>query len=142
MACAEFIAENLSLLDWKITVKALPWEDYLSALSAGDFDLYYGEVRLTADWDITSLIGTGGSLNYGGYTNTVTDGLLQSFASSGDRAYAARQLCAHLLTTAPIAPICFQQDILLTHDGVVSGMTPTVTSIFSGLENWTIQLAQ
>lgn len=142
VACAEFIAENLSLLDWKITVKALPWEEYLSALSAGDFDLYYGEVRLTADWDITSLIGTGGSLNYGGYTNTVTDGLLQSFASSGDRAYAARQLCAHLLTTAPIAPICFQQDILLTHDGVVSGMTPTVTSIFSGLENWTIQLAQ
>ena len=142
VACAEFIAENLSLLDWKITVKALPWEEYLSALSAGDFDLYYGEVRLTADWDITSLIGTGGSLNYGGYTNTVTDGLLQSFAASGDRAYAARQLCAHLLTTAPIAPICFQQDILLTHDGVVSGMTPTVTSIFSGLENWAIQLAQ
>ena len=142
VACAEFIAENLSLLDWRISVKALPWEEYLSALAAGDFDLYYGEIRLTADWDITNLIGTGGSLNYGGYTNPVTDSLLQSFAASGDRAYAARQLCAHLLTTAPIAPICFQQDVLLTHDGVVSGMAPTATSVFSGLEGWTIQLAQ
>ena len=142
VTCAEFIAQGLSLLDWQITVSALPWEEYLSALAAGDFDLYYGEVRLTADWDMAALIGTGGALNYGGYANTVTDGLLQSFAAAGDRAYAARQLCAHLLGTAPIAPICFQQDVLLTHTGVVSGMAPTVTSVFSGLEDWTIQLAQ
>ena len=121
-------------------MEALPWEEYLAALAAGEFDLYYGEVRLTADWDITDLVGTGGSLNYGGYTNTVTDALLQSFASASDRAYAARQLCTHLLGTAPIAPICFQQDILLTHDDVVSGMSPTATAVFFGLENWTIHL--
>ena len=141
VTCAEFIAESLSLLDWQITVQALPWEEYLAALEAGAFDLYYGEVRLTADWDLSGLIGTGGALNYGGYTNAVTDALLQSFAGASDRAYAARQLCAHLLGTAPIAPICFQQDILLTQTGVVSGMAPTVSSVFSGLEDWTIRLA-
>ena len=142
LACAEFIAENLSLLDWKITVKALPWEEYLAALAAGDFDLYYGEVRMTADWNMTDLFGTGGSLNYGGYTNTVTDTLLQSFASATDRTAAARQLCSHLLGTWPIAPICFQQDTLLTHEGVVSGATPTLSSVFYGLEDWTIHLEQ
>lgn len=140
VTCAEFIAESLSLLDWQITVKALPWEEYMAALAAGDFDLYYGEVRLTADWNVTDLIGTGGKLNYGGYTSAVTDALLQSFAGASDRAYAAQQLCSNLLITAPIAPICFQQDVLLTHEGVVSGMRPTATSIFSGLEEWTIHL--
>ena len=140
VTCAEFIAESLSLLDWQITVQALPWEEYLAALEAGAFDLYYGEVRLTADWDLSGLIGTGGALNYGGYTNAVTDALLQSFAGASDRAYAARQLCAHLLGTAPIAPICFQQDILLTQTGVVCGMAPTVSSVFSGLEDWSIRL--
>ena len=140
VTCASFIAESMSLLDWQITVEALPWEEYLAALAAGEFDLYYGEVRLTADWDITDLVGTGGSLNYGGYTNTVTDSLLQSYAAATDRSYAARQLCAHLLGTAPIAPVCFQQDILLTHEGVASGMTPTATSVFFGLENWSIRL--
>ena len=142
VSCAEFIAENLSLLDWQITVEALPWEAYLAALSAGEFDLYYGEVRLTADWNMTDLIGTGGKLNYGGYSDAVTDALLQAFAGSTDRTAAARQLCTHLLTTAPIAPVCFQQDILLSHDGVISGMGPTLSSIFSGLENWTIHLQQ
>ena len=140
VACASFIAESLSLLDWQITVEALPWEAYLAALAAGEFDLYYGEVRLTADWDITDLVGSGGSLNYGGYANVVTDALLQAFTSSTDRSYAARQLCAHLLGTTPIAPVCFQQDTLLTHEGVAQGMSPTATSVFFGLENWTIHL--
>ena len=140
VSCAEFIAENMSLLDWQITVKALPWEEYLAALAAGEFDLYYGEVRLTADWDITDLVGSGGGLNYGGYANVVTDALLQAFTSSTDRSYAARQLCAHLLGTTPIAPVCFQQDTLLTHEGVAQGMSPTATSVFFGLENWTIHL--
>ena len=139
-ACASFIAESLSLLDWQITVEALPWEAYLAALAAGEFDLYYGEVRLTADWDIADLVGSGGSLNYGGYANVVTDALLQAFTSSTDRSYAARQLCAHLLGTTPIAPVCFQQDTLLTHEGVAQGMSPTATSVFFGLENWTIHL--
>ena len=56
---AQFIAESLSVLDWRITVRALPWEEYTAALAAGDFDLYFGEVRLTADWDLRDLVGTG-----------------------------------------------------------------------------------
>ena len=46
----------------------------------------------------------------------------------------------HLLGTTPIAPVCFQQDTLLTHEGVAQGMSPTATSVFFGLENWTIHL--
>ena len=42
----------------------LPWEEYTAALAAGRFDLYYGEVRLTADWDVSSLLATGGSNAY------------------------------------------------------------------------------
>ena len=66
--------------------------------------------------------------------------MFSSFSRSADRSYAARKLCAHLLGTAPIAPVCFQQDMLLTHEGVVQGMTPTATSVFFGLEDWTIHL--
>lgn len=74
------------------------------------------------------------------FSPVTTDALLQAFTSSTDRSYAARQLCAHLLGTTPIAPVCFQQDTLLTHEGVAQGMSPTATSVFFGLENWTIHL--
>jgi len=137
---AKFIAESLSQLDWHITVTALPWEEYLLALEAGAFDLYFGEVRLTADWDLTDLIGTGGSLNYGGYTDPAMDALLLAFAS-GDRASSFRVLAAQLLSAAPIAPVCFKSYTVLTHPGVAEGLTPSATSTFYNMENWTIHLA-
>ena len=54
------------MLDWTVTVEELPWEEYLAALESGEFDLYFGEVRLTANWDLSDLVGTGGAMNYGG----------------------------------------------------------------------------
>jgi len=140
LANAKFIAESLSLLDWQVSVRSLPWEEYMLALEAGDFDLYYGEIRLTADWDLTDLIGTGGALNYGGYTNGLTDALLLSFAGAADREAAARQLCLHLQSASPIAPVCFKGYTVLTHPGVVEGLSPAGGSTFYGLENWRVHL--
>lgn len=140
LANAKFIAESLSLLDWQVSVRALPWEEYMLALESGDFDLYYGEARLTADWNLTDLIGTGGALNYGGYTNGLTDALLLSFAGAVDRETVARQLCLHLQSAVPIAPICFKNYTVLTHPGVVEGLSPAGGSTFYGLENWRVHL--
>ena len=140
VSCAQYIADTLSLLDWEIVVTALPWEEYLAALEAGNFDLYYGEVRLTADWDMGDLIGTGGAMNYGGWSDPVTDALLLAFASDSDRATAARQLCVHLRDAAPIAPICFRDYTVLTHAGVVEGLSPSASSTFRTLEDWTVHL--
>ena len=138
---AQYIAENLTMLDWHITVQALPWEEYLAALAAGDFDLYFGEVRLTANWDLTDLLGTAGALNYGGFTDPAMDALLLTFAAAGDQTAAFRVLASQLLSSAPIAPVCFKSYTVLTHPGVVEGMGPSVSSTFFGVENWAVHLA-
>ncbi len=140
-ASARFIAERLSLLDWRITVAELPWESYLAALEAGEFDLYFGEVRLTADWDLTDLVGTEGALNYGGYANETTDILLQLFAAAEDRADTARRLYSHLQSTAPLAPICFKEYSVLTHPGVVEGLSPAPAYVFQDMDKWTVRLS-
>lgn len=141
-ASARFIAENLSLLDWEIQVTELPWEAYLAALEAGEFDLYFGEVRLTADWDLTDLVGTEGALNYGGYANEATDQLLLEFAGAEDRASSARRLLSDLQANAPIAPVCFKNYAVLTHPGIVEGLSPAPGNIFRGMENWTVHLQE
>ena len=142
VANAQFIAEGLSTADWRITVAELPWEEYLAALEAGDFDLYYGEVRLTADWDLRELLGTGGALNYGGYSDAITDQLMAEFAVSADRKSAARALYTHLRGVVPVAPICFRSTAVLTYPGVVEGVSPRPGHTFHGLEEWTIHLSQ
>ena len=139
---AKRIAEDLSRHDLQVTVKALPWEEYLTALQAGEFDLYYGECRLTADWDIRSLVGTGGSLNYGGYSNADTDDLLKAaLAAEGSaRQTAMLALCQQLQQECPILPICFKTvSVLLTSDAVES-ITPTAANPFYNLPDWQIDI--
>lgn len=102
-----------------ISLERLSWTDYLAALERGDFDLYLAEVRLTADFDLTQLVGTRGGLNYGGWSDPSTDGLLSAFRAAGAelRSSAAASLCSHLIQNAPIVPICFKNGSVLTQWG-------------------------
>lgn len=140
LTSARFLADSLSLGGWTVEVRALPWEEYLLALEAGDFDLYYGEVRLTADWDLTDLVGTDGALNYGGYADELTDTLLQAFSAGLDRTGNAKNLSARLLAEAPIAPVCFRSYTVLTHPGVAEGLEPSPSTPFYRLERWSVRL--
>jgi len=141
-AIAAYIAQALSEFDLEITVVSLPWQEYLTALSTGDFDLYYAEVKLPTDGDISPLLGTGGILNYSGWSSAVTDGLLENFRTAQDRAAAADALYAHLTWESVVIPVCFENLSVLTHKNVVEGMTPTAGNVFSSFENWRIQLAK
>lgn len=143
-AIAEAIAAKLSQQRVSVTVKALPWEQYLAALQNGKFDLYLAEVRLTANWDVSSLIGSGGSLNYGGYSDEQMDRLLAQFrAAQGDeRGYVATQLGRYLAQQMPIVPLCFRTVSILTQTSVLSDLTPTESNPFYGLENWVVTLSK
>lgn len=142
VSAAEKIAADLSRHDIQITVKSLPWSEYLQALQAGNFDLYYGEIKLTADWDLRSLLGTGGSLNYGGYSNAETDLLLQSLLSADEssRAQAARELCSHLQQQCPILPVCFKNISVLLPSDTVESVVPTAANPFYNLPEWKIDI--
>ena len=123
-------------------VRSLPWEEYTAALAIGDFDLYYGEVRLTADWDLRDLLGTGGALNYGGWSDGQTDQLLAAYAGAGDRTAAMKDLCAYLQIQAPILPVCFKSTSVLVQANVVEGLSPTMAEAFYGLSGCTIHLQE
>ena len=142
VSAAEQIARSLSAFDLSIEVLALPWEEYTAALAAGDFDLYYGEVKLTADWDLSALLGTGGSLNYGGWSSPQTDQLLASCAAASDRGAALKNLCAHLRQQSPILPVCFKSTSVLVQTGVVGGLKPTMANPFYDLTACTIHLRE
>ena len=140
-AIAQYLAQSLSVEGLlEVTVEALPWADYLAALESGDFDLYYGAVRLTADWDVSALIGTGGALNYGGWSAMDTDAMLESRRTAA--AGADGGLYQHLREAVPLIPVCFQSDSLLTHSGVVEHASPTAANVFYDFPSWTIHLVQ
>lgn len=140
VSVAQYLAEALSAFDLQVEVKALPWAKYTAALAAGNFDLYYGEVKLTADWNLVRLVGTSGSLNYGGWSDIQTDLLLTEYAAATDRSAALSSLCAYLQAQAPILPVCFKSTSVLVQTGVVEGLSPTMTDPFFALPSYTIHL--
>ena len=139
-AIAAFLAESWTAGGVAVEVRALPWEEYAAALAAGDFDLYYGEARLTADWNLGSLLEPAGTLNYGRWSNPDTSRLLAEFAGAEDRAAAMRSLCAHLRDQAPILPVCFKSTSVLTQAEVVEGLAPTAAEPFYALSQCLIHL--
>lgn len=64
-AASKIIAEQLRAVGIDITLKPQPWNEYVSSLKNGWFDLYIAEVKLKGNMDISELVIPGGSLSYG-----------------------------------------------------------------------------
>jgi peptide/nickel transport system substrate-binding protein len=62
---ADMIAKSLKEIGVKVTVNSVPYEEYLSALQKGDYDLYVGEVKLSPNMSLTSFFSENGAVNYG-----------------------------------------------------------------------------
>ena len=141
-AIANKIAGDLQGLGIPVTVKSLAWEEYLAALQSGNFDLYYGEVRLGADFDLAPLLAPGGALSFGGITNGAYSEANTAYlsASDTDRAAAAKTLLRLVADNAPIIPVCFEKHEVCAHRGIVGGFSPTQYNIFDNLPEWVIQI--
>ena len=48
----------------------------------------------------------------------------------------------NLQANTPIAPVCFKNYAVLTHPGVVEGLSPAPAYLFRGMEGWTIHLRE
>ena len=140
-AAASYLAAALSVCDLQITVRSLPWAEYAAALEKGDFDLCYAAVKLSADWDITSLVTPGGALNYGGFDNASLTQRLTALGPQNDSASAVASLCRQLRQQAPFLPLCFESRSVLTQQGVFEALTPTAADPFYDLGNWQLHLA-
>ena len=140
LSAAQEIAKGFTSAGVPVTVRSLPWAEYTAALAAGEFDLYYGEVKLSADWDLSSLLRTGGALNYGGWADPMTDQLLTAYASAPDRAAAVKRLCSYLQNQAPILPVCFKSTSVLLQSGVFENLTSTMSEPLYNLTECVIHL--
>ena len=141
---ARQIAQALSVYDVKITVTPLPWAEFQATLAAGKYDLYYGECKLPADWDLSALLTVGGALNFSGYTDEALPDLLDSVAnaSAGKRGSALQALYTHLQQEAPFIPVCFKNVSVLLPQKSVEIHTPTAADPFYDLVDWNIQWAE
>ena len=140
VTAARRIAEDMRGLGLTVNLAELSWSDYITALNKGDYDMYYAEVMLTPDFDLSSILADGGALNYGGGAGSGE--VIKQYLAAGeeDRMAACEMMCQYIISNAPIVTIAFEKREFITHRGVVSGVAPTQYNIFNKFENWTIDL--
>lgn len=140
-SAAQRITYQLEAAGAAVELRQMPFEDYAAALVRGEFDLYLGETVLTADFDLTALLASGGALNYSGWQDGEIDSLLWALGAAAPEARpaAAEALFARLSDQVPIVPIAFKNGSVLTQWGKLSRLSPVRGNVFYGLENWIVQ---
>lgn len=128
---AERIAAVLNEAGISMTVSALERSEYEDALEDSAFDMYLGEVRMTANFDLSEFFMKYGNLQFGSISNTGLVTLCtESLANSG----SYTELCSQLLQNAPICPVLFKSYAIYVTRGMISTNTPGVDLVFHNAE--------
>lgn len=142
VALAEKFAQEMAQFDFKITVKKLGFNEYKTALSEGDYDIACCEVRLSPNFDLSPILGDG-ALNYSGRKDETMQEYINDYLASGseERQYYCDLMLNYVADTAAIIPICFEKHQIVTHRGVITGMTVNQNAPLTGFAGWSIDLS-
>lgn len=113
---ASAIVDALNALGFDLTLKSVDVSEFRQLLALGSFDLYYGEVRLSANFDLSPFFRVGGSLAYGALADSYMYNLCNlALANNGNNYNLYERLCGR----GYITPVLFKNYAVYTTRGSV-----------------------
>ena len=138
---AKRITEDLNSIGIPVKLRQLSWTDYVNAIVYEQYDMFYGEVKLTADFSLIDMLSTNGVKNFYNMSDSQVYDLVTAYLGSPtptERQQNCDVMCQYIAENAYIIPICFEEQQVLTHRDVVSGLQPTQYNLFHNFKEWTI----
>lgn len=150
--------EDMASIGFPVTVMEMTWENYMNALEEGKVevgseevivDMYYAEVKLRNNFDITEILQPRTkdnerlNLNYTGSTDTSVVDRINTYlgASNAQRPTAFYELCTYLTgTTGTLITIGFEKQQIITRRGVCKGIDANIGNPLWNFADWTIDL--
>jgi len=140
-------AMDMAEIGIKVNVHALTWQDYLTALEEGEFDMYYGEMKLRNNFDITELVqvktedNETTNLNYSNSKDNTVETYINTYLAASDdmRTAAYRALCEYLcLNSGALITIGFEKQQIISHRGVIKGIDSNIGNPLYNFQSWDI----
>ena len=149
---------DMATIGFPVTVMEMTWENYLQALEDGfvtvgnkevTVDMYYGEVRLRNNFDITELLqprtekNEMTNLNFTRSTDTSVVDRINAYLGAGaaQRPTAFYELCTYLTgTTGSLITIGFEKQQIITRRGVCKGIDANMGNPLWNFSDWIIDL--
>ena len=150
---ARLIAEQCAAAGIEINVIERPYAEYMSLLSANNFQLYLGEVKILPNMDMSQLVTRGGSAAFGvgrepvvpqegaenaepSNTATVCEGMI---AAMRQGQINAADLAGALITEMPQIPVCYRNGTLFYSSDISGEVTAVVDDIYCSINNFTLK---
>jgi len=135
------IADDLEKFGIQVSVIGKSFDAYMEALEKREFDLFYGQVRLQTDFDISALVTGSGSLNYGKVSGDYGTYISKMLAAGSDeQADAAQELYTYITKQTPFVTIGFKQLSVVSARGSIMGMTLIQDNIYGNVYQWELGL--
>ena len=130
-ATAQLIRSELESAGIKLVVTPLPYADYKKRLASGNYDLYLGEVRLSANMDLSPLL-PGGNAGYGvpGDSPTVT-----AWRGYREGTVTVEAFTEAFLKDMPYIPLCWRCGFA-AYDRRLSVVTPHGYAPYYDFVSW------
>ena len=150
--------EDMASIGLQVTVHELTWENYKKALEEGvvqvgnkelTMDMYYGEVQLRANFDLTELLQTrteknaNTNINFTNSNDASIEGWINQYLQANDaaRTSAYYQLAEYITrSVGSLVTIGFERQQIITHRGVCKGIDANAGNPLYNFANWTIDL--
>ena len=151
--------EDMASIGLQVTVHELTWENYKKALETGTvqvgnkeltMDMYYAEVQLRANFDLTELLQTrtdknlNTNLNFTNSNDASIEDRINQYLQANDaaRASAYYQLAEYITrSVGDLVTIGFERQQIITHRGVCKGIEANAGNPLYNFANWTIDLS-
>ena len=104
--------------------------------------MYYGEVKLRNNFDLTELLDPDSELNYSRSRDTGYVSMINNYLSCApaQRSAVYQQLCEYINTNGALISIGFESQQLIVHRGVIRGLAPNAGNPFYDFQHWEILL--
>ena len=131
--CARLIKNALDTLGIDVTLSILSYEDYMTALREGDYDIYVGEIRLSPDMSLSCFFSEAGETSFGIDSQSTVAASYKDFRAGNADISTFSQV---YFSERPFTPICFRDGMTyfsreFTYDGTVTDYEP-----FLNADSW------
>lgn len=124
---AKAIAAMLEEYGLTVTLVEATGDDYSYLLAKGNYDLFLGQTRLSANMDLSAFFGTNASLSSGCLSDPATYAICLEALADADNYYTLHEM---IMNDARLCPILFQTYAIYVQRGAMDNFAPARDNIF------------
>ncbi len=133
---AELIQEQLAQIGVEVIISELGFDEYNQALEAGEYDLYVGEIKLSANMDLSVFFDEDGAANYG---VSITDSLITAYSDFTSGNIDASTFLSVLDEERPIIALCYKTSLAYYSRELQYTYLADSNDIFKNVYSWVYQ---